>query len=366
MVINMIKSKALAMDENAQQLYADKKMFELVERAVALGVGIDRKGVYSTAYLKTILKRIVTKVRTIMQAGVRLGGLRPDMGLHLYASLAQSIVKYALPLTAASSMQVQKLDEQQARFARDYLSLPPTTPPHAAKAELGLLDYDLASTISKMLLHHRINSSPDTFTRGLVKWDIGGHTTRSKCETELRTLMPHITWGNFANMPYRVAKADLKEAAEAMQVRRWNDLEHTLGHETAYASRSKPRWGIERSLHLIAPTDVVAYIQVRNGAGIGEHLEHGGMCALCAQHVQSEAHILWACMGTRGARNKFQAEATQVAPEAMRRLNELQPRQAFHFLMGAGARDVSEVEWAKFQPVAVKFVVEAFGGCRET
>ena len=361
MVLNMTKSKAMSLDENAMQLYADKDTFELVAKVVALGVGVDRRGVYSTAYLQTILARLVTKVRTIMQAGVRLGGLRADMGLHLYASLAQSIVKYALPLTASTSAQVKRLDDQQARFARDYLSLPTSIPPHAAKAELGLMDYDLKSQISKLMLHHRIHSSHDTFTRGLVQWDLGGHTTIETCTDELNLLLLHETWTGFTNQPYKVAKTRLKEAAQVVQEKRWAEHERTLGHATANAWRSKPKWGMERTLLHLPPADVITYIRVRNGAGISENHIRDDKCAMCRQQTQSEAHMLWMCESTKTDRLTFCETATQMAPQAMRGLTTLPPRQAFHYLMGAGAKEISEMEWEKFQRAAVTFVSRVFG-----
>jgi hypothetical protein len=361
MLLNMVKSKAMALREDALPLYRDRKMFELVATVVALGVGVDKRGVYSTAYLNTILTRLVTKVRTLMQAGVRLGALRPDMGLHLYTALAQSIVKYALPLTAPGSRQVRKLGEQQDRFARNYLCLPQSTPPHAAKAELGLVDYDLSSSISKLLLHHRISASSDRFTRKLTSWELGNGSTIDECKRVLHTLMPTAAWPYFINLPYTAAKANLKEAAMIVQTNRWRAQEGTLGHMTAHAFKSKPRWGLEASLQRVPSVALVTYLQVRNGAGVRPEHMHNGKCAKCANHAQSEAHLLWACAGTREARNSFSTRATQETPGAWQALARLQPQEAFHFLMGAGAQVVPAEEWARFQYTAVIFVQDIFG-----
>jgi hypothetical protein len=157
------------------------------------------------------------------------------------------------PGAYTSSDQVRKLDDQQANFARNYLSLPPTTPAYAAKAELGLLDYDLASGISKVLLHHRIHTNNDEFLH-----------TRS------------------------------------------------------------------------------------------------GECTKCRAHQQSEAHLLWACTATSPARATFSATTRVAAPTAWRGLCALPLQDAFHFLMGAGAKTVSEGEWKNFQREAVRYVAQAF------
>ena len=360
MVLNMVKSKSMALAEDAPQLYEDESLFSLVSNAVSLGVGIDRRGVYSMVYLRTLLKRLVTRVKSIMQAGVRLGALRPDMGMHLYTTLAQSIVKYALPLSDPSSKQVQQLEEQQERFALDFLSLPLSTPPHAAKAELGLIDYDLRSRVSKLLLHHRIQTSPDAFTRKLLVWDLGNGSTLSSCRNELRTLMPSSSWERFTNLPYQVAKTDLKDAATKTQIQRWREHERTQGHLTANAGISKPQWGLENSLTQLPPMDVVTYIGVRNGAGIKRGHVHEGKCAKCNLHPQSELHILWTCEGTRAIRNRFITTATQKAPQSTQRLVSLTPQPAFHFLMGAGAKVTRPEEWKTFQGIAVSFVAEIF------
>ena len=365
MVLNMKKSKALALNEYAEKLYKDKEKFELVKNMVALGVGVDSRGVYSTAYLRTLLARLVTKVRTIMHAGVRLGALRPDMGLHLYASLAQSIVKYALPLTAHTSSQVRRLEEQQERFALNYLSLPQSTPPHAAKAELGLIDYDLSSRMSRVLLHHRIHTSNDAFTRQLADWNLGNGSTVGDCTEVLQSLLPAATWAYFTNLPYRAAKVALKESAMVLQGKRWATLETELGHRTAHAGKSKPQWGMEKSLHGRPPMAVITYIRVRNGAGInGDHIRDG-MCAGCGLHPQSEVHMLWTCTSTREARESFRREATSAAPTAWRGLASLDPQKAFHYLMGAGVIGSPSPEWEKFQRAAVEFVMKVFGAQSE-
>ena len=54
MVLNMSKSKALSMQGHERPLYDDEEHFEMVRNAVLLGVGINGKGVYSTAYLRTL------------------------------------------------------------------------------------------------------------------------------------------------------------------------------------------------------------------------------------------------------------------------------------------------------------------------
>ena len=77
-------------------------------------------------------------------------------------------------------------------------------------------------------------------------------------------------------------------------------------------------------------------------------------------HPQSELHILWTCVGTHEARNKFRMAIAQDTPRATRHLYSLTPQPAFHFLMGAGARIIPEEEWMIFQKMAVTFVVEAF------
>ena len=65
------------------------------------------------------------------------------MGMYLYNTMAHSKVKYALPLTTPDSGQIRRLEEEQSRFAKNFMGLPLTTPDHAVKPEVGLLDYDL-------------------------------------------------------------------------------------------------------------------------------------------------------------------------------------------------------------------------------
>jgi hypothetical protein len=364
MILNMIKSKVMALNDDATPIFANKKIFELVANTIALGVGIDSKGVYSTAFLSSLLSRLVTKVRSLMQVGVRLGALRPDMGLHLYASLALSLVKYALPLAASATTQLRSLEAQQERFAIDYLGLPPSTPPHAAKAELGLIDYDLMAKTGQLLLHHRIhNNREDKFTRALTTWNMGGGrgSKVDECTQTLRTISPSSTWGHFTNLPYAVAKSQLKESTLRLQHARWSELEVALGHQTAYAILSKPHWGMEKSLQTILPTAVTVYIRVRNGAGLQAHHSDSGMCALCHRHPQSEAHLLWACAHTRQPRLQFLDEAKTQSPRALALLLPLHPETAFHYLMGAGASTNPENEWLLFQRAAVNFVVQVFG-----
>ena len=155
MGLNIIKSKALSMQGREKPLYDDEKHFEMVINAILLGVGIDNQGVYSTAYLRTLLERFVTRVHAVMRAGVRLGALRADMGMYLFNTMAQSLIKYALPLTAPESPQIVKLENEQTRFAKNFMRFPRDTPDHAAKAEMGLLDYDLQSRISGLLCTRR-------------------------------------------------------------------------------------------------------------------------------------------------------------------------------------------------------------------
>ena len=210
MVLNMKKSKALTLTERKRPLYEDENHFEMamVRNAILLGVGINGQGVYSSAYQRTLLERFVTRVQAIMKAGVKMGALRADRGMYLFNTMAQSLIKYALPLTTPESEQIRKLDIEQSRFAKNFMDFPKGTPDHAAKAELGLLDYDIQSKMAGLLMHKRIHNTGDAFTRRLVGWKKGaGKGSMLDAQIEaLGDMLPGTTWEGFATIPYEVAK----------------------------------------------------------------------------------------------------------------------------------------------------------------
>ena len=173
--------------------------------------------------------------------------------------------------------------------------------------------------------------------------------------------MPGTSWENLTNLPYQLAKNQLKEAARRMQEERWKEQEGDKGHLTAHAAESKPQWGMEPSLLLLPPATVTTYVQVRNGAGIeGRHIEEG-KCVYCRTHLQSTHHLLWACEETKKERSTFIEEVKRTAPRATRAMMALDMEPAFHFLMGAGAKTTNTEEWKTFQRRAAQFVLETFG-----
>ena len=156
-------------------------------------------------------------------------------------------------------------------------------------------------------------------------------------------------------------KREPESGGKKVQLERWRALEIEHGHRTAHASRSKPQWGLEESLYQMPSVAVVTYIKVRNGAGIHSSHMSAGRCAKCGKQAQSEAHLLWACESTSKARGDFHTAAKMEAPSVWQGLTRLAPQEAFHYLMGAGAREASKGEWAKFQCAAVGFVEKVFG-----
>ena len=72
-----------------------------------------------------------------------------------------------------------------------------------------------------------------------------------------------------------------------------------LGYETAYASKSKPGWGMEESLLCLQPNKVSVYLRARNGVGLEGHTDESGACKKCGTHVQWAMHLMIECQGTQ-------------------------------------------------------------------
>jgi hypothetical protein len=363
MVVGQDKSKVMSIQRSQPlPLYADPKMFEICAHVVSLGVGIDLNGVYSQTYRKKILGRYVTKMHSIMKVGVRLGSLRPDMGLLLFVTLAQSLLKYALPLTTPNSSAIQALQEEQERFALNFLSLTNKVPPHAALAELGILDLELQARQDMLLTYHRIvNNKADKLTNRLMQWtiDTSNNTTTQMCTQELISLLPQYTWPEFCRVPYALAKLAIKQATLKQQEHRWAICEANLGHLTSDARLSKPQWGMEPSLIHLPPLDVMVYLSVRNGDSLRPQHTAAGLCAHCKRQPQSVLHLLQACPTLETLRNKFYHDARQSSPQAVYQLQLLPPKDAYHFIMGAGRNKSPAQEWDGFQKAAVQYVCSA-------
>jgi hypothetical protein len=339
-------------------------MFEICAHVVSLGVGIDNKGVYSQEYRRKILSRYVTKMHSIMRVGVRLGALRPDMGLYLFTTLAQSLLKYSLPLTAPDSKAIQALQEEQERFARSFLDFSINVPPHAALAELGILDLELQARQDMLLTYHRIaNNKQDPLTNRLMLWHIGAgihsQTTLQKCEEELHHLLPLRTWPDFCRVPYALAKTAIKQATLQHQARRWSEAEANLGHLTADAKISKPQWGLEPSLLNLPPLDVMIYLRARNGDALCPQHTAASVCAHCHKEPQSVIHLLLACDTLYLLRQRFYTDAHQLAPQAIAQLYLLTPKAKYHYIMGAGGSKMPSQQWDPFQALAVQYVCAA-------
>ena len=362
MIVSMVKSQIVALLREAPQVFADPEMIQVVAHAVCLGVGVSDRGVFSLKFLRQLLRRLVMRITAIMEAGVQLGSLRTDVGMHLYVALAQSIIKYALPLTPRDRGHIKELDAEQTRFANRFLSFPETAPDHAAKAELGLLDYDLMAARATLLLHHRIDSSPDPITREMVTWGPGGgvRALRETCMEELGRLLPELEWSAFTNLPYKLASLRLKEAARNLQTRRWVGEEKVLGYETAYVSKSKPGWGMEESLLCLQPNKVSVYLRARNGVGLEGHTDESGACKKCGTHVQWAMHLMIECQGTQMLRDRFDTETGRTDPRLGAMVRALGVESKFHFLMGAGAATMSAQAWQHFQTRAVDLVFQVY------
>ena len=102
------------------------------------------------------------------------------------------------------------------------------------------------------------------------------------------------------------------------------------------------------------------YVRVRNGAGVAGLTGQDGNCLRCQRHSMSALHVMWQCTSTKHTRLAFWREATAVTPGIVSRLSELPPQEAFHFVMGAGARSSPEDQWCAFQALAVLFVARTF------
>jgi hypothetical protein len=244
MIINGVKSNSMSMQGNEAQIFRDRKAFLLVAHAVLLGVGVDTNGVFTVAFLRELLKRLADRIKQIMRAGVRLGALRPDMGLFLYTTLAQSIIQYSLPMMSGCPMQAGRLDAEQAKFAKDFLSLPPSTPDYAARAELGLFDYDLMADMAMLMLQHKVHRSRDSFTKKLTHWKMGDTDTSLRvvdsCTAKLNSLAPTTSWPGFLRLPRIVAKRVLRKGVLRNQKQRWEHNEAMYGYKTENAGLSKP------------------------------------------------------------------------------------------------------------------------------
>ena len=96
------------------------------------------------------------------------------------------------------------------------------------------------------MLQHRIHVGHDAFTKNLVEWDRGKGTGSARQEhiLTLTEIMPGMAWGHLTNLPYQVAKEQLKESARRIQEECWKERETVKGHLTAHAARSKPHWGM--------------------------------------------------------------------------------------------------------------------------
>jgi hypothetical protein len=145
-----------------------------------LGVGIDKKGVYSLGQARAQLGSLAAKSAALLNVGVRLGGLRANMGLYLYGCQAVSLVSHALPVSDPLSYRVKLLNEAQADFARTFLGLPTGVSTHVALAETGLLPYWLRSAKAGFLLYVRaVQNRADPITRKMMDWplDVEGSTS---------------------------------------------------------------------------------------------------------------------------------------------------------------------------------------------
>lgn len=362
--INLNKTKVLSMlQTEPTPLFRDPKLFELVTKTVTLGVGLTTKGIYSIAYLRLLLKRFVSKIRQLMDTGVRLGALRTDMGLHIFTTMAESILKYSLPLVPPASHRVDLIDHEQSTFALNFLGLTTTTPPHAAKAELGLIDYDLRARRDMLLLYHRIVANKaDTLTNDLLTWpsQAGMETTLAMCSQELHRLSPTTTWHTFSNLPYKVAKHLLKDATRRTQEHRWEQREQRDGHLTAHAYKSKLTWGLDKHLLHLPPLSATHYIHLRNGAALTPAHYSNSMCYLCKQTLQSELHLLWSCTAIADTRRAFRTKAQTAAPQLDAIMGTLTQTEAFHFIMGAGTKHATPDRWRPFLHEVISYTSKAF------
>jgi len=220
-------------------------VFKDVEGLTHLGVGMDRKGVFSFAKVRKDLIDLSNKHAQLIAAGATLGKLRADIGLFLFGSRALSLASHALPVSDPNSYRVSLLDNSQALFARRFLSLPDNFPGEIAKAELGLISYNLRATRAQLLLLVRTLQNPsDKLTQHLLTWSLNprGKSMLDIADEHMAVLGITAPLQSLAAKPYPAVKIMTSHAVKSTQQSTWQEF--LSNHTVCWSllSLSKPIW----------------------------------------------------------------------------------------------------------------------------
>ena len=340
------------------------KVFKEQTQVIHLGMGINREGVFTTAYVHSKVTRVLKRLQLLCNSGVRLGAIRADACVFLFNQCCLSLAKHALALCPANSKRLSLLGKVQTSFANSFLGLPEDTPSCVGMAELGLLDLPLQADRLKILLVHRVLSNPsDSTTRALLNWplDPEGTSFLSSCSSSLSRMGSPSSLPLALATPYRQLSSSLLECSKRAQASSWITSSERHAAKTYAHHLSKLVWGFDRILLLRDGRLSSALIKMRAGCFTPPScLSSLGLptCELCLAHPPSLPLLLWDCPCSSSARSAFLSRVNYYSPHLRAALVDCSPQEATHLVLGAAAALVPESSWDLIQPLCAQFCLE--------
>ena len=282
--------------------------------------------------------------------------MRPDISIKLYLSLIQSMLSTSLSVSDPSSYRVRLLDEVQSSFAKDFLSFPQSTQDYVANSELGLTSLKLKAKEAVVLSAHQLhNNGEDNLTKVMMGWplDSKGTSWLTEVDDHLRELGSRLRLQSLFRVPYVQAKQFVKATSFKQQTTDWQNKEARLGHLTNHQGKSKPCWGLERSLYHIPSEDAISYVRLRNSALLVP-LNDLGLCLFCNKPT-SVNHLLLDCSSLDKDREFFFEEVQERFPKVIGDLQRLSRDEVAHYLLGKGCSRTTCTEWGALQGLVSKF-----------
>jgi hypothetical protein len=343
-----------------------QETFGEANQIMYLGVGIDKKGVFSWGQAKVQLKSLVSKSTALLDVGVRLGGLNADMGLYLFGCMAVSLVSHALPVSDPKSHRVRLLNEAQADFARSFLGLPDSVPHHVALAEMGLIPYWLRAAQAGYMLYIRaVQNEEDDITIEMMDWELNaaGQTSWGKADElgRLFGLDNTDTLEVMSGMQYSHVVQHVKDAVHDTRQVEWERQARKLSSPCLDYLSMKPKWGMDKGLMTLPVLQVRVYLAVRAGALKPPLAGNGFACGWCGTAAAVLAHVLCECSKWEREKRDMMSVVRRIAPNLSRTLAKSDPKSQLHCILGGGEALIAIEEWVLIQTAFVNYVFRVCG-----
>ena len=317
-----------------------------------LGVYADREGLFTAAFVKSLLARAHPRLESLLKLREGVGSARMGTVCKLYVMMVASVTKYSIPFAGASPNKMHKIRLAQRAFARNLLGMEKDFPGRLAAEAVGMMDIDLISAQERIMMHQRLLANPEEVDyRAMMHWELrpGGSSTNTMVTKLLKTLDIPLD----AAVLGKVDKDSLRGTVQAAAMRHQHLRMEKRRSENGHALVQQPYWGVEKALLDCRAGLAVPYIRLR----LGDRREldlHTPACN-CAQ-PRSLNHTLWVCERTNTCRRQLRHDLGQAAPPVHDYFMALQGEAATQFVLGKGALVFQGPEWSVALPLFASYL----------